>query len=137
MTCKIAQKLISTGFICSTAFLPVLASSSPAEAATRHCRNVNMHVTNSTGGEIRIVDIDYYDPDALGDWRSEPIGSHKVSNGSTWKKTRRLEKVNGQLTQIRVDYQQRDADGDWGYTRHAESASAVCAHGTTYSLTIN
>ncbi|MEO1401408.1 MAG: hypothetical protein AAFV72_09225 [Cyanobacteria bacterium J06635_1] len=95
-----------------------------------------MAVTNNAGQEIKITDIDYYDPDAWGDWRSEPIGSHRVDDGETWEKTRRLEKVNEQNTRIRVEYKLRDSDGDWGWTRRVESAADVCNHGTTYTVTV-
>lgn len=130
------KQFISASFILSTALMPILGAVSPAEAATRHCRNVKMVVTNNAGQEIKITDIDYYDPDAIGDWRSEPIGSHKVDDGESWEKTRRLEKVNGQNTHIRVEYKLRDSDGDWGWTRRVASTSAVCSHGSTYSVTV-
>ena len=116
--------------------MPVLSTATPAEAASRHCKDVTIQVTNNTGEEIKIVDIDYFDPSAIGDWRSEPIGSHRVDNGDTWEKTRRLEKVNRKETQIRVDYKLRDIDGDWGYTRHADSDLAVCRQGSTFSVSI-
>ena len=90
---NIARKVLCASFLLSTVLMPVLGASSPAEAATRHCRNVTIKVENESGEEIKITVIDYYDPDALGDWRSEPIANSKVSNGDTWEKTRRLEKT--------------------------------------------
>lgn len=130
------KNVVSASFILSTMLTPIVGFTSPAEAATRHCRNVTMKVTNASGKEIKITDIDYYDPDAIGDWRSEPIGSHKVDDGETWEKTRRLEKVNEQNTRIRVDYKLRDNDGDWGWTRRVESTSEVCSHDSTYTVTV-
>ena len=132
---NIARKVLSASFLLSTVLTPVLGAASPAEAATRHCRNVTIKVENESGEEIKITDIDYYDPDALGDWRSEPIANSKVSNGDTWEKTRRLEKVKGQETRIRLDYKLRDDNG-WGYTRHIESDTSVCNHGDTYTVTV-
>ena len=133
---NIARKVFLACFILSTALMPILGSASPADAATRHCRNVTIKVENESGEEIKITDIDYFDPDAIGDWRSEPIGSHRVNHGDTWEKTRRLEKVNRQETTIRLDYKLRDSDGDWGYTRHVESEPDVCRHGITYTVTV-
>lgn len=133
---KIAHNVLSATFILSTALMSILGAVAPAEAATRHCKDVTLKVENDSGEEIKITDIDYYDPDAIGDWRSEPIGSHRVDSGDTWEKTRRLEKVNGQRTRIRVDYKLRDSDGDWGWTRRVESTSAVCDRGDTYTVSV-
>lgn len=137
MTNTIARKLLSAGFILSTTLLPILGAASPAEAATRHCKKVNLEVINNSGKEIKVVDIDYYDVDALGDWRSEPIANTEVDPGETWQKTRRLESVNQENTRVVVEYQTRDIYGDWGRRQEASSAWQVCSRGATYTMTIN
>ena len=137
MTKNIARKVLSAGFILSTAVMPILGSASPAEAATRHCKEVTLQVINNLGEEIKIMDIDYYDVDAWGDWRSEPISNDEVADGETWEKTRRLEKVNRQETRIRVEYKLRDSDGYWEREEHyASSDMSVCSRGSTYTVTV-
>ncbi|MEM8506115.1 MAG: hypothetical protein AAF716_23565 [Cyanobacteria bacterium P01_D01_bin.1] len=137
MTNQITRKLLSAGFILSTALFPVLGAASPAEAATRHCKKVNLEVINNSGEEIRILDIDYYDVDALGDWRSEPIANTEVADGEIWEKTRRLESVNQENTQVVVEYQTRNLHGSWGRRQEANSSWQVCSRGATYTMTIN
>ena len=49
---NIARKVLSASFLLSTVLTPILGAASPAQAATRHCRNVTIKVENESGEEI-------------------------------------------------------------------------------------
>ena len=101
------QKLISASFALFTAMMPLLGAQAPAEAAFRRsCKDVYLKVQNNTGEEIKVIDLDYWDPSSgrNGIWRSEPVSNEVIPNGQPWQEVRNLEKVDQMNTRIRVQY---------------------------------
>ena len=75
-------------------------------AASEHCKDVYVKVTNNTGGKVKIIDLDYYDYGLgkKGGWRSEPIKNEVIGKNKVWQATRRLENVKAEDTRIRIKY---------------------------------
>ncbi len=117
---------------CSSFFI-----SSPA-LASWHCKDVYLKVVNNTGNEIKVIDLDYYDP-AYEKWRSEPVSNEVIPNNQVWQETRRLERVNEKNIRIRVKYRVPDSDrmGGWSEVFTKESSPRqVCSPGKIYEVTV-
>lgn len=111
--------------------------SSPA-LASRHCKDVYLKVVNKTGDDIKVIDLDYYDP-AYKKWRSEPVSNEVIPNNQIWQETRRLERVNEKNIRIRVEYRVPDSKrmGGWSKVRTKESSSRqICSPGKIYEVTV-
>ncbi|ACB49387.1 hypothetical protein cce_0035 [Crocosphaera subtropica ATCC 51142] len=129
---KIASVSILSLGACSSLLL-----SSPA-LASRHCKDVYLKVVNNTGNQIKVIDLDYYDP-AYQKWRSEPVPNEVIPDGQVWQETRRLEKVNEKNIRIRVEYRIPDPERNGGWSREVltkESSRQVCSPGKVYEITL-
>lgn len=111
-------------------------SATPAMASP-HCKKVYLKVVNRTGSEIKVIDLDYYDP-ALRRWRSEPVRNEVIPNGQVWQETRRLERVNAKRIRVRVDYRfpKSKGFGKWGRKQTTNSTWAVCRKGSSYQVVL-
>ena len=135
------QKLISASFALFTAMMPLLGAPAPAEAAFRRsCKDVYLKVQNNTGEEIKVIDLDYWDPSSgrNGIWRSEPVSNEVIPDGQPWQEVRNLEKVDQMNTRIRVQYRTRTENGNWSWSvEEQSSSSALCDRNSSYTITLN
>lgn len=103
------------------------------------CKDVTVRATNRTGKEIKIIDVDFYDY-INKRWRSKIIRNQKVSNGKTWSKNLRLQKVGGDKTKVKVQYRVKDDHSwinKWSEVKNQVTGSKTCKAGTTFSTEIN
>ncbi|MEP3276921.1 MAG: hypothetical protein ABJN26_24075, partial [Stappiaceae bacterium] len=110
------------------------ASVTPADAS-EHCKKVYIQVTNNTGAPIKMVDLDYRDYGSR-KWRSEPTPNEVIPNGGTWQETRRLEKVNAELTKLRIQFKREKRSGKWHKRENAYSGKATCTRGKIFKVTL-
>lgn len=99
------------------------------------CKDVKVKAVNRTGKEIKIIDVDFYDY-INKRWRSKIIRNQKVSNGKTWSKKLRLQKVGGDKTKVKVQYRVRDNHGlfnKWSEVKDKVTGAKTCKAGTTFS----
>ncbi len=131
------RKIASVSILAFSASTSLLLSS-PA-LASRHCKDVYLKVINNTGNEIKVIDLDYYDP-AYQKWRSEPVPNEVIPNNQVWQETRRLENVNQKNIRIRVEYRIPDSDRMGGWSREVftkeSSPRQICSPGTIYEITL-
>ena len=118
-----------------TLAVPLVFDITPAQASST-CKDVYLQVINGTGKQIRVIDLDYYDPSDE-KWRSEPVPNEEIDNGKTWQETRNLEKVNKMSVKIRVEYRVAKSNGKWGKVVKQEFPAQVCSHKTQYIMTVN
>lgn len=106
-------------------------------AASEHCKNVYIKVVNSTGGEVKIIDLDYQDYGS-GKWESEPTKNRVIGAGQVWAFKKRLERVGGEKTRIRIDYRAKERRllSKWSKVRNGYSGSKTCYDGSSFEVVL-
>jgi hypothetical protein len=94
----------------------LLTASTTAFGMGDTCSNVNIKLTNSTGGEIKVTKFEYYDH-TEDKWRTESMfgldGHQKLEPGKSWSKKQDLEHVENDLTKFKVTYQSHIGGSKW------------------------
>ncbi len=111
----------------------------PSPDFTPGCKGVTVRARNRTGKEIKIIDVDFYDYQNKR-WRSKIIRNQKISDGKTWTKKLRLQKVGGDKTKVRVQYRVKTGGGlfkKWSKVVSRETGAKVCKAGATFSTDLN
>ncbi|QDZ02124.1 hypothetical protein FQ775_18020 [Nitratireductor mangrovi] len=133
----ISTKLAGTAIALAAALAGTALPAAPA-FASEHCKKVYLKVVNRTGSEIKVIDLDYWDPSS-NKWRSEPTKNEVIPNGQVWQETRRLERVNAERTRLRVEYRlpKSKGFGNWGKKQRGYSGYATCSRGKVYQVVLN
>jgi len=108
-------------------------------AASEHCKDVYVKVTNNTGGKVKIIDLDYYDYGIgkNGGWRSEPIKNEVIGKDKVWQATRRLENVKAEDTRIRIKYRvKKKVAYSVKVHKSKKSAKKKCINGTQFEFNL-
>lgn len=131
---KLATTTLTT-LVAATAFSAMMAG--PA-AAGNACKQVYLKVVNQTGGSVKIIDLDYWNP-ATNRYKSEPTRNKVIPNGQPWSDVRSLEQVNARQTWIRIKYRKAKTSGfkKWTKVLKTQSAAAVCGKGSTFQVVLN
>ncbi|MFL0355447.1 hypothetical protein ACI5KX_03120 [Erythrobacter sp. GH1-10] len=133
MNTRTVTKTAATIALAATA---AFGAAAPAMAGNT-CKNVAIEFTNDTGGKIKIVDIDYWDPakGRNGGWRSIYVRNEKLSPGVTWDETRNLRRVNQRQTKLRIEYRLPGKHFGWRLKKHKViSDSFVCSRRDSVEL---
>jgi hypothetical protein len=125
-------KLTITSLILATA--TILTAVAPAQASRNTCKKVYMSAQNSTGGVVKVIDLDY-DISGYGK-KSEPIRNQEIPNGRTWGTERNLEQASGRSVSIIVKYRTKKNKGfgKWSGVKRAVSGYKNCRDGKQYSV---
>lgn len=124
---------VNAGSVSATTTFKLIRLPKPDFSAS--CKDVSVKVTNRTGKEIKIVDVDFYDY-VNKRWRSKVIKNEKVSNGSTWSKKLRLQKVGGDKTRVKIQYREKIGKGlfnKWSEVVNRETEAQTCRAGSAFS----
>ena len=119
----------------------ILSTLGAAPAFAKACKNVHIEVKNTSGQEIKIIDLDYWDSESE-KWRSEPVSNQVIKNNRTWQIQRNLERVNGQPVKLRVEYRERKWNKllkKWVWTARKgkkHSTSKQCKRNSEYMISI-
>lgn len=116
------------------AFVTAIALAGPA-AAGNSCKKVYLKVLNQTGAQIKVIDLDYWNP-ATSRYKSEPTRNKVIPNGQPWSDVRNLEQVNARNTWIRVKFREKQ-NGKWSKVQKAQSAAAVCGQNASYQIVLH
>lgn len=120
------------------AVLAAFAWMAAPAAASEHCRNVYVKVTNNTGDKVKVIDLDYFDYGLgkKGRWRSEPTKNEVIAKNQVYQVTRRLENVKAEYTRIRIKYRKpkKFGMGTFGAKVHKskKSAKKMCTDGIKF-----
>jgi hypothetical protein len=99
------------------------------------CKDVSVRVTNRTGKQIKLVDVDFYDY-VNRRWRSKIIKNTEISNGRSWSKKLRLQKVGGDKTRVKIQYRVKSGNGlftKWSKVINRETQVQTCHTGSKFS----
>lgn len=119
----------------------ILSTLGASPAFAKSCKNVHIEVKNTSGQEIKIIDLDYWDSESE-KWRSEPVSNQVIKNNRTWQINRNLERVNGQPVKVRVEYKVRKWNKlmkKWVWKArksNKKSSSKQCYRGTEFLMSI-
>ena len=108
----------------------------PAEAGNT-CKSVYVKVLNRTGGPIKIIDMDYWNP-AKGRYESKAVGNKVIPNGQPWTDVRSLQRVNARKSWILIKYREAKSGGfgKWTKVMKQRSGASVCHKGSVYKITL-
>ncbi|MDH3241762.1 MAG: hypothetical protein OEO83_13975 [Alphaproteobacteria bacterium] len=127
-------------FFAAAATVAALAWMAAPAAASEHCRDVYVKVTNKTGDKVKIIDLDYFDYGLgkKGRWRSEPTKNEVVPKNQVYQTTRRLENVKAEYTKIRIKYRKpkKFGVGTFGAKVHKSKSTKkqMCADGIKFYI---
>lgn len=92
------------------------------------CRNVEIHVHDDVFGDIKVVDLDYFDVNS-GIWREENFVGNGVVDGD-YQFERDLEYVDNEDIHLRVWYRWRSSDiNPWSAEEFATTWPVHCDDG--------
>lgn len=119
----------------------LLSAFTAAPAFAKTCKDVYVQATNQTGGNIKIIDLDYWD-DESEKWRSKPVKNEEIKKGLLWQQTFNLQRVNNQDVKIRIEYRKAKWNKllkkwKWAAKKSkAISSMKKCSRGSQYIMTI-
>jgi hypothetical protein len=100
------------------------------------CKNVEITATNNSDGQVKVLDLDYYDYQKK-KWYSKLTMNKRLDSEGAWIKTRRLKAVRLEETQIRIWYQKRkNSSANWGKKKRAWSSKQICENDTKFSVSL-
>ena len=102
------------------------------------CQNVEIHVHDDVSGEIKVVDMDYYDVNS-DRWREENfVGNEVVPQGGDYQFERDLEYVEDEWIRVRVWFKWRSSDiNPWSSVESSWlSFAQYCQEGEHFDLHI-
>ena len=114
-----------------------LAGIQEAHAGFDICKKVKITVKNSTGGPVKLFDLDYHDYGSNRK-RSENIKNRVIPNGGSYSWKRNLEGVNNAKTNVRAQYTRLKSNGRWDNARYwwSDSGASICSRGKSYRIVL-
>ena len=104
----------------------------PTLASAGNCKNVDIKIENSTGGQIKIKKIWHYDF-GKGKWRTNSTTNRKISNNYSRTYTKDLQYVKNEPTQVAIFYHQYDINID----RWFNSSTFTCIKNGNITIDID
>ena len=134
---KMIAKTATAAAIVALGGMASLTGTEEAHAGFDICKKVKITVKNSTGGPVKLFDLDYYDFGSSRK-RSENISNRVIPNGGSYSWKRNLEGVNNAKTYVRAQYTRLKSNGRWDNARYwwSNSNTSVCSRGESFRIVL-